>query len=139
MSVKRDRCIRELTVYGGQPSCSSVVWRYLGIGDGPFSVPFRAFVFDELASIFFSYFPAISSHILWSTGKSAVLFFRLLRPPQLSDLPIYFVMLAIYLIADSSAAARRFCSAVHCLGGLTIIGLQNFWMVAEQSYGASWW
>jgi peptidoglycan/LPS O-acetylase OafA/YrhL len=91
--------IRELDGLRGAAILLVVVWHYLGIGDGPLSAPFRAFVFGRTGvDLFFVLSGYLITTILLVNRKSAFYFSAFYGRRSFRILPIYFVMLAIYLI-----------------------------------------
>jgi peptidoglycan/LPS O-acetylase OafA/YrhL len=131
--------IRELDGLRGAAILLVVVWHYLGIGDGPFSVPFRAFVFGRTGvDLFFVLSGYLITTILLVNRKSPFYFSAFYGRRSFRILPIYFVMLAIYLIGRQLGGSAPLLFGGPLPWWSYVIGLQNFWMVAEQSYGASW-
>jgi len=78
--------------------------------------PFERLSSDELASIFFFVLSGyLITTILWSTGNRRSIFPPSTAAAAFGFLPIYFVMLAIYLIGRQLGGSAPFCSAVHAL------------------------
>lgn len=116
-----------------------VAWHYLGAGGGPDSVPWRIFIVGRTGvDLFFVLSGYLITGILLTNANSPNYFSAFYGRRSLRILPIYAVMLLIYLIG------RQFRGSAPVLFGgplpwwSYVIGLQNVWMTIEQNYGASW-
>ncbi len=116
-----------------------VAWHYLGIGDGPASMPWRIFMAGRSGvDLFFVLSGYLITGILLANANSSSFFSTFYRRRSFRILPIYGVMLVIYLIGRKLGG-----SAPVLFGGTLpwwsyVIGLQNIWMAIHQNYGASW-
>src|SRR5260370_8850426 len=90
--------IRELDGLRGAAILLVVVWHYLGIGDGPFSVPFRAFVFGRTGvDLFFVLSGYLITTILLVNRKSPFYFSAFYGPRGFRIFPLLFIILPLYL------------------------------------------
>jgi peptidoglycan/LPS O-acetylase OafA/YrhL len=116
-----------------------VAWHYIGIVGGPGSSLWRVFIFGRTGvDLFFVLSGYLITRILLANTESPSYFSAFYGRRSFRILPIYFVMLAIYLIGRQLGG-----SAPVLFGGPLpwwsyVIGLQNVWMAIEQSYGAAW-
>ena len=115
-----------------------VAWHYLGAGDGPTSIPWRIFIVGRTGvDLFFVLSGYLITSILLANTKSPSYFSTFYRRRSFRILPIYYVMLVIYLIGrqlGGSAPATLFGGSLPWWS--YVIGLQNIWMAIEQTYGA---
>jgi peptidoglycan/LPS O-acetylase OafA/YrhL len=131
--------VKELDGLRALAILSVVVWHYLGVGDGPNSLPWRAFMVGRAGvDLFFVLSGYLITGILLANRSSSSRFSTFYRRRSFRILPIYFVMVGIYLIGRQLGG-----SAPVLFGGSLpwwsyIIGLQNFWMASNQTYGATW-
>jgi peptidoglycan/LPS O-acetylase OafA/YrhL len=116
-----------------------VAWHYLGAGDGPDSTPWRIFIVGRTGvDLFFVLSGYLITGILLANARSPNYFSAFYARRSFRILPIYAVMLIIYLIGRQLRG-----SAPVLFGGPLpwwsyVVGLQNLWMTIEQNYGASW-
>ena len=116
-----------------------VAWHYLGAGDGPSSIPWRVFIVGRTGvDLFFVLSGYLITHILLANRQSPNFFSAFYGRRSFRILPIYFVMVFIYLIGRQLSG-----SAPILFGGTLpwwsyVIGLQNIWMTIQQTYGAAW-
>ncbi len=117
---------------------SVVAWHYLGAGDGPSSASWRMFIFGRTGvDLFFVLSGYLITRILLANRGSSNYFQAFYGRRSFRILPIYFGMVAIYLVGRQLSVARAlFDGTLPWWSYLT--GLQNFWMAAEQTYGAYW-
>jgi peptidoglycan/LPS O-acetylase OafA/YrhL len=116
-----------------------VAWHYLGAGGGPDSTPWRIFIVGRTGvDLFFVLSGYLITGILLAYANSPNYFSAFYGRRSFRILPIYGLMLVIYLIG------RQFRGSAPVLFGGPLpwwsyaIGLQNVWMTIEQTYGASW-
>jgi peptidoglycan/LPS O-acetylase OafA/YrhL len=116
-----------------------VAWHYLGVGDGPASIPWRIFMVGRTGvDLFFVLSGYLITGILLANANSPSHFSTFYARRSFRILPIYVVMLVIYLIG------RQFGGSAAVLFGGPLpwwsyaVGLQNVWMAIDQTYGASW-
>lgn len=116
-----------------------VAWHYLGIGDGPASIPWRIFMVGRSGvDLFFVLSGYLITGILLANARSSSYFPTFYSRRSFRILPIYGVMLVIYL------AGRPLGGSAPVLFGGPLpwwsyaIGLQNIWMAINQNYGALW-
>jgi peptidoglycan/LPS O-acetylase OafA/YrhL len=117
-----------------------VAWHYLGIGDGPASTPWRVFIVGRSGvDLFFVLSGYLITSILLANSGSGHYFKTFYGRRSLRILPIYFLMVTVYLAGQNihgDAARYLFSGSVPWWS--YVIGLQNIWMAAEQTYGAYW-
>jgi peptidoglycan/LPS O-acetylase OafA/YrhL len=114
-----------------------VAWHYLGVGENP--TLWRVFIFGRIGvDMFFVLSGYLITRILLNSRESPGYFSTFYRRRAFRILPIYFVMVGIYLIGRQMRG-----SAESLFGGALpwwsyVIGLQNWWMTGQQTYGAYW-
>ena len=117
---------------------SVVMWHYLGAGDGPSSTPWRIFIFGRTGvDLFFVLSGYLITSILLANRGSSNYFQAFYGRRSFRILPIYFGMVAIYLVGRQLSVARALFDGTLPWWSY-LIGLQNFWMATEQTYGAYW-
>jgi peptidoglycan/LPS O-acetylase OafA/YrhL len=116
-----------------------VAWHYLGIGDGSGSIPQRIFMVGRSGvDLFFVLSGYLITGILLANAGSSNYFSTFYARRSFRILPIYAVTLVIYLIGRHLGGSAPVLFAGPLPWWSYAIGLQNFWMAIEQSYGASW-
>jgi peptidoglycan/LPS O-acetylase OafA/YrhL len=114
-----------------------VAWHYLGVGENP--TLWRVFIFGRTGvDLFFVMSGYLITRILLNSRASPGYFATFYRRRAFRILPIYFVMVGIYLVG---LQLRGGAGAL--FGGTLpwwsyVVGLQNWWMAAQQTYGAYW-
>jgi peptidoglycan/LPS O-acetylase OafA/YrhL len=118
---------------------SVVAWHYLGAGDGPSSTPWRIFIVGRTGvDLFFVLSGYLITGILLANRGSSNYFAAFYGRRSFRILPIYFGMVAIYLAGRQLGGSARVLFDGTLPWWSYLIGLQNFWMAAEQTYGAYW-
>jgi peptidoglycan/LPS O-acetylase OafA/YrhL len=114
-----------------------VAWHYLGVPEWG-RLLFRIFVFGRIGvDLFFVLSGYLITRILLNTVDSPGYFSTFYRRRAFRILPIYSVMVLIYLIGlNLGSAPSLFDGSVPWWSYL--VGLQNLWMAAQQTYGAFW-
>jgi peptidoglycan/LPS O-acetylase OafA/YrhL len=116
-----------------------VAWHYLGAGDGPSSTPWRIFIVGRTGvDLFFVLSGYLITGILLANRGSSNYFAAFYGRRSFRILPIYFGMVAIYLAGRQLGGSARVLFDGTLPWWSYLIGLQNFWMAAEQTYGAYW-
>src|ERR1019366_1514205 len=116
-----------------------VAWHYLGVGDGAASIPWRIFMVGRTGvDLFFVLSGYLITGILLANAESSSYFSTFYRRRSFRILPIYGVMLAIYLIGRHLGGSAPILFAGPLPWWSYAIGLQNIWMTIEQTYGAFW-
>jgi peptidoglycan/LPS O-acetylase OafA/YrhL len=135
----KDERVKELDGLRALAILAVVAWHYLGIGDGPASIPWRIFMSGRSGvDLFFVLSGYLITGILLGNAHSPSYFSTFYVRRALRILPIYAVMFVIYLIGRQLGG-----SAPVLFGGPLpwwsyAIGLQNIWMTIHQDYGAAW-
>jgi peptidoglycan/LPS O-acetylase OafA/YrhL len=117
-----------------------VAWHYLGMGDGSDSVPYRLFIFGRTGvDLFFVLSGYLITTMLLANKDSPRYFPTFYGRRSFRILPIYFVMVTVYLVGRHVSGS----TANYLFGGSVpwwsyLIGAQNVWMAAHQTYGAYW-
>jgi peptidoglycan/LPS O-acetylase OafA/YrhL len=115
-----------------------VVWHYVGVGENP--ILWRALIFGRIGvDLFFVLSGYLITRILLNSRERPGYFAHFYRRRAFRILPIYAVMVLLYLIGRN----LRGSTAGYLFGGSVpwwsyIVGLQNWWMAAQQTYGARW-
>lgn len=115
-----------------------VAWHYLGVPGGPQSANWRIFMVGQTGvDLFFVLSGYLITGILLSNARASNYFSTFYLRRAFRILPIYFGMVAIYLMG------RRFDGAKVLFEGAIpwwsyILGIQNMWMTIHQGYGAIW-
>jgi peptidoglycan/LPS O-acetylase OafA/YrhL len=118
---------------------SVVAWHYLGAGDGPSSTPWRIFIVGRTGvDLFFVLSGYLITGILLANKGSSNYFSAFYGRRSFRILPIYFGMVAIYLVGRQLGGSARVLFGGTLPWWSYLVGLQNFWMAAEQTYGAYW-
>jgi peptidoglycan/LPS O-acetylase OafA/YrhL len=118
---------------------SVVAWHYLGLGDGPTSTPWRIFIVGRTGvDLFFVLSGYLITSILLANKGSSNFFSAFYGRRSLRILPIYFVTVAIYLVGRQLRGSAPILFGGPLPWWSYVVGLQNFWMAAEQTYGAYW-
>ena len=118
---------------------SVVAWHYLGAGDGPSSTPWRIFIVGRTGvDLFFVLSGYLITGILLANRGSSNYFAAFYGRRSFRILPIYFGLVAIYLAGRQLGGSARVLFDGTLPWWSYLIGLQNFWMAAEQTYGAYW-
>jgi peptidoglycan/LPS O-acetylase OafA/YrhL len=116
-----------------------VAWHYIGIVGGPESTLWRIFVFGRSGvDLFFVLSGYLITRILLANAGSSSYFSTFYRRRSFRILPIYGVMLVIYLIGRHLGGSAPILFGGPLPWWSYVIGLQNIWMTIEQTYGASW-
>ena len=116
-----------------------VAWHYLGVGDGPASIPERIFIAGRTGvDLFFVLSGYLITGILLANVNSSSYFSTFYRRRGFRILPIYVVMLVIYLIGRQLAGSAPVLFDGPLPWWSYAIGLQNIWMAIHQNYGAFW-
>jgi peptidoglycan/LPS O-acetylase OafA/YrhL len=116
-----------------------VAWHYIGIAGGPESGLWRVFIFGRTGvDLFFVLSGYLITRILLANTESPSYFSTFYGRRGFRILPIYFVMLAIYLIGRQLGGSAPILFGGPLPWWSYVIGLQNVWMAIEQSYGAAW-
>jgi peptidoglycan/LPS O-acetylase OafA/YrhL len=115
-----------------------VAWHYFGTSDGPQSLPWRIFVFGRIGvDLFFVLSGYLIISILLENRGSPRYFSAFYGRRAFRILPIYGVMLAIFLAGKLSGVGRTFFDGALPWWSYAL-GLQNIWMSIDQTYGAIW-
>ncbi|HEX3358176.1 MAG TPA: acyltransferase [Tepidisphaeraceae bacterium] len=116
-----------------------VAWHYLGAGYGPASIPWRLFIFGRIGvDLFFVLSGYLITSILLSSTESPNYFSTFYRRRSFRILPIYCIMLVIYLIGRQLGGSAPLLFGGSLPWWSYVIGLQNIWMALHQTYGAAW-
>ncbi len=116
-----------------------VAWHYLGVGDGPGSFPQRIFMVGRSGvDLFFVLSGYLITGILLSNTHSSRYFSAFYGRRSFRILPIYGVMLVIYLIGRRLGGSAPILFAGPLPWWSYFVGLQNIWMAIDQNYGAFW-
>jgi peptidoglycan/LPS O-acetylase OafA/YrhL len=116
-----------------------VAWHYLGVGDGSGSIPQRIFMVGRSGvDLFFVLSGYLITGILLANAGSSNYFSTFYARRSFRILPIYAVMLVIYLIGRQLGGSAPILFNGSLPWWSYAIGLQNIWMTIEQSYGAAW-
>ena len=116
-----------------------VAWHYLGIGDGPASTPWRIFVAGRTGvDLFFVLSGYLITKILLANTASPNYFSAFYGRRSFRILPVYFIMVAVYLIGRQLGGSAPILFGGPLPWWSYLIGLQNIWMAIEQTYGATW-
>src|SRR5262249_50866528 len=115
-----------------------VMWHYLGHPGGPGSAQWNFFRFGITGvDLFFVLSGYLITGILLQNAGAANYFSTFYLRRSFRILPIYFGMVAIYLIGRQiGRPAGLFDGAVPWWS--YILGVQNFWMTIHQTFGATW-
>jgi peptidoglycan/LPS O-acetylase OafA/YrhL len=115
-----------------------VAWHYLGASDGPQSLPWRIFIFGRSGvDLFFVLSGYLITSILLNNRASPNYFSEFYGRRAFRILPIYGVMLLIFFAGKCSGVGRVFFDGALPWWSYAA-GLQNIWMVIDQTYGAIW-
>jgi peptidoglycan/LPS O-acetylase OafA/YrhL len=115
-----------------------VAWHYLGTSDGPQSLPWRIFIFGRIGvDLFFVLSGYLITSILLHNRSAPRYFSAFYGRRAFRILPVYGVMLAIFLAARLSGVGRTFFDGALPWWSYAL-GLQNIWMSIDQTYGAIW-
>jgi peptidoglycan/LPS O-acetylase OafA/YrhL len=115
-----------------------VAWHYLGTSDGPQSLPWRIFIFGRIGvDLFFVLSGYLITSILLHSRGAPRYFSTFYGRRAFRILPVYGVMLAIFLAGRSSGIGRTFFDGALPWWSYAL-GLQNIWMSIDQTYGAIW-
>jgi peptidoglycan/LPS O-acetylase OafA/YrhL len=115
-----------------------VAWHYLGIGD-PGSIPARIFMVGRSGvDLFFVLSGYLITGILLANVNSPRYFSTFYSRRCFRILPIYGLMLVIYLIGRQLGGSAPILFSGPLPWWSYAIGLQNIWMAIEQDYGAAW-
>ncbi len=118
---------------------SVVAWHYLGIGDGPASTPWRIFMAGRSGvDLFFVLSGYLITGILLANADAPNYFSSFYGRRSFRILPIYGIMLAIYLIGRKLGGSAPILFGGPLPWWSYAIGLQNIWMTIHQNYGAAW-
>jgi peptidoglycan/LPS O-acetylase OafA/YrhL len=116
-----------------------VAWHYLGVSDGPQSLPWRIFIFGRIGvDLFFVLSGYLITSILLENRGSPRYFSAFYCRRAFRILPVYGVMLAIFFAGSLSGVGRTFFDGALPWWSYAV-GLQNIWMSIDQSYGAIGW
>ncbi len=116
-----------------------VAWHYLGMGNGPTSIPWRLFMWGRSGvDLFFVLSGYLITGILLTNAHSSNYFSTFYGRRSFRILPIYAVMFAIYLIGRQLGGSAPILFGGPLPWWSYAIGLQNIWMTIHQDYGASW-
>jgi peptidoglycan/LPS O-acetylase OafA/YrhL len=116
-----------------------VAWHYLGTGDGPTSIPWRIFIVGRTGvDLFFVLSGYLITSILLANTESPNYFSTFYRRRSFRILPIYCIMLVIYLIGRQLGGSAPILFGGSLPWWSYVIGLQNIWMAIQQTYGAAW-
>src|SRR5882757_9635973 len=116
-----------------------VAWHYIGIVGGPESVLWRVFVFGRTGvDLFFVLSGYLITRILLANTGSPSYFATFYGRRSFRILPIYFVMVAIYLIGRQLGGSAPILFGGPLPWWSYVIGLQNVWMAIQQTYGPAW-
>lgn len=115
-----------------------VAWHYLGIGD-PGSIPARIFMVGRSGvDLFFVLSGYLITGILLANVNSPRYFSTFYSRRCFRILPIYGLMLVIYLIGRQLGGSAPILFSGPLPWWSYAIGLQNIWMAIDQDYGAAW-
>ena len=118
---------------------SVVAWHYLGAGDGPSSAPWRIFIVGRTGvDLFFVLSGYLITGILLANRGSFNYFAAFYGRRSFRILPIYFGMVAIYLVGRQLGGSAPVLFDGPLPWWSYLVGLQNFWMAADQTDGAYW-
>lgn len=116
-----------------------VAWHYLGVPGGPESMRWRIFWIGHTGvDLFFVLSGYLITGILLRNAGASNYFSTFYLRRSFRILPIYFGMVAIYLVG------RQFDGGMKVLFDGTlpwwsyILGIQNIWMTIQQTFGATW-
>jgi peptidoglycan/LPS O-acetylase OafA/YrhL len=116
-----------------------VGWHYLGTGDGAASSTWRAFIFGRVGvDLFFVLSGYLITSILLANATSPSYFSTFYARRSFRILPIYWLMLIIYLIGIHLRGSGPMLFGGPLPWWSYVIGLQNIWMAIDQNYGAAW-
>jgi peptidoglycan/LPS O-acetylase OafA/YrhL len=138
-SQERPERVKELDGLRALAILLVVAWHYLGISGGPDSVLWRIFAVGRSGvDLFFVLSGYLITGILLTNVRSPNYFRTFYLRRAFRILPIYYLMVAVYLVGRHLGA-----SATVLFGGALpwwsyLVGLQNIWMATEQTYGAYW-
>jgi peptidoglycan/LPS O-acetylase OafA/YrhL len=114
-------------------------WHYIGIVGGPESALWQIFIFGRTGvDLFFVLSGYLITRILLANVETPSYFSAFYGRRSFRILPIYFVMVAIYLIGRQLGGSAPILFGGPLPWWSYVIGLQNVWMAIEQSYGAAW-
>ena len=120
-------------------SCSSSRGTISASSAVPNSALWRMFIFGRTGvDLFFVLSGYLITRILLANTGSPSYFATFYGRRSFRILPIYFVMLAIYLIGRQLGGSAPILFGGPLPWWSYVIGLQNVWMAIEQSYGAAW-
>ena len=115
-----------------------VCWHYLG-GEDSQTLQWRIFIFGRTGvDLFFVLSGYLITRILLTNKTSPRYFSAFYGRRAFRILPVYFVMVAIYLSGISLKHSEPVLFGGNLPWWSYVVGLQNFWMAADQSYGALW-
>jgi peptidoglycan/LPS O-acetylase OafA/YrhL len=113
-----------------------VAWHYLGTGD-PQTWPI--FIVGRTGvDLFFVLSGYLITGILLANRDSPNYFSALYGRRSFRILPIYFVMVAIYLVGRKLGGSAPMLFDGPLPWWTYVVGLQNVWMTIYQNYGAAW-
>ena len=116
-----------------------VAWHYIGIVGGPESTMWRVFIFGRAGvDLFFVLSGYLITRILLANAGSPDYFSTFYYRRSFRILPIYYVMLVIYLIGSHLGGSAPILFGGPLPWWSYFVGLQNIWMTIEQTYGAAW-
>jgi peptidoglycan/LPS O-acetylase OafA/YrhL len=115
-----------------------VAWHYLGVSDGPQSLPWRIFIFGRIGvDLFFVLSGYLITSILLNNRASPNYFSAFYGRRAFRILPIYGVMLLIFFAGRISGTGHVFFEGA-LPGWSYALGVQNIWMAIDRTYGATW-
>jgi peptidoglycan/LPS O-acetylase OafA/YrhL len=115
-----------------------VAWHYLGIGD-PGSIPARTFMVGRSGvDLFFVLSGYLITGILLANANSPRYFSSFYGRRSFRILPIYGLMLLIFLIGRQLGGSAPVLFGGRLPWWSYAVGLQNIWMAIDQDYGAAW-
>jgi peptidoglycan/LPS O-acetylase OafA/YrhL len=114
-----------------------VAWHYIGLSQPPGSAALSLFALGRTGvDLFFVLSGYLIGRILLTTRQQPGFFSAFYGRRAFRILPLYFIMIGMYL------AGRHFSGSTLFAGNIPawayVLGLQNFGMVAGQTYGAQW-
>jgi peptidoglycan/LPS O-acetylase OafA/YrhL len=116
-----------------------VAWHYIGL-----SQPAGSAVFSVLAlgrtgvDLFFVLSGYLIGRILLLMNRDPSFFSAFYGRRAFRILPLYFIMIGIHLVGQHLDGPLSVLFAGDIPAWAYALGLQNFWMAAEQTYGARW-
>jgi peptidoglycan/LPS O-acetylase OafA/YrhL len=116
-----------------------VAWHYIGLSQPPGSAALHLFMLGRTGvDLFFVLSGYLIGRILLTTREEPAFFSAFYGRRAFRILPLYFIMIGIYLGGQHLGGHLSALFAGNIPAWAYALGLQNFWMVAEQTYGTQW-